>query len=107
MSMTDAQRKQWKQELMRDYPLTEPYFIDLVLDLYKFKPDYVKKLNKKKFNAIEQETPKEIVGAISVVDGNDESFIKKYFQEPIYLPPEDEETSKEDEKENTIKNLNM
>lgn len=93
--MTASQRKQWKQELLRDYPNTEAYFIDLVLDLYDKNADYVKKLHKKKFKPVTQEVPKELVGAITVVDGNDESFIKKYFKEPEYIPPPEEETKSE------------
>jgi hypothetical protein len=89
--MTTIQKKQWKEELMRDFPNCEEYFINLVLDLYEKNADYVKKLNKKKFKPLEQETPKEIVGAIEIVNGCDEAFIKKYFQEPIYIPPNDDE----------------
>jgi hypothetical protein len=95
MSMTTIQKKQWKQELMRDFPNCEEYFINLVLDLYEKNADYVRKLNKKKFKPIEQETPKEIVGAIEVVPGTEE-VIKKYFQEPIYIPPNNEDTFKND-----------
>jgi hypothetical protein len=89
--MTQTQRKQWKQELMRDYPNIEPYFIDILLDLYDKNPEYVKKLPKRKFKPVEQKTPKEIVGAVSVVDGSNEEFVKKYFKEPEYIPPPETE----------------
>jgi hypothetical protein len=88
---TEVQLKTWKKELMTDYPNIDPYFVDLVLDLYKHNPDYVKKLHKKKFEPINKEVQTEIVGAIDVVDGSDEAFIKKYFKEPEYIPPPDEE----------------
>jgi hypothetical protein len=91
MSMTPSQKKQWKQELMRDYANIEPFFLDLVLDLYEKNPDYVKKLHKKKFKPVTNEVPKEIVGGITVVDGTDEAFIKKYFKEPEYIPPTDDD----------------
>lgn len=91
---TEIQLKTWKKELMRDYPNVDSYFVDLVLDLYKYNPDYIKKLNKKKFQPINEEIPTEFVGAIDVVDGNNEEFIKKYFKEPEYIPPSEDEVPK-------------
>lgn len=83
---TEVQIKQWRKELMKDYPTTDPYFIDLVLDLYKYNPDYIKKLPKKKVKPVET-TPieKEVVGAVSVIPADDTETINKYFKQPIEL----------------------
>jgi hypothetical protein len=86
---SDQQLKKWREELIRDYPNTDPYFIDVVLDTYKHDPDYIKKLPKKKFKEVKQEIPSEIKGAVEVITP-DEEFIKKYFQEPIQLPQSEE-----------------
>jgi len=88
---TKAQLKQWKAELTRDYPTCEPYFIDLILELYEKNPEYIKKLPKRKFKEVTAETPKEIVGAVSVINNPSEEIIKKYFKEPTVIK-EDEQS---------------
>lgn len=89
---TEIQLKQWKKELMAEFPNCEPFFIDLVLDLYKHNPDYVKKLPKQKVKPVEAKPlPKEIVGCVDVVRQPTADFIDKYFKKPIYLPPEEEQ----------------
>lgn len=90
---TEIQMKQWRSELKRDYPQCADYFIDLVLDLYKANPEYVKKLHKKKFQELTNDTPKEIVGAVDVIPSTDTEAMKKYFKEPVMLPKEGEEAS--------------
>ena len=84
---TESQLKEWKKQLIKDFPQVEGYFIDLVLDLYKSNPDYIKKLPKRKFKEIKDEVPKEIVGVVNVVPA-DAPEVKKWFKEPIYIPPE-------------------
>jgi hypothetical protein len=88
---TDIQIKQWRKELIRDYPQCDPYFLDLVLDIYKHNPDYIKKLHKKKFKEITTEVPKEIVGGMSVILADDTETISKYFKTPVALNEDYEE----------------
>lgn len=84
-----SQKAKWKQELLRDFPNVETYFIDLVLDLYEKNPEYVKKLSKKKIKDFKPvEVPKEIVGACSVVNNPDEEYINRYFKPPITITEE-------------------
>ena len=87
---TDTQIKQWRTELMNDYKNCDPYFIDLVLSLYKNDPEYVKKLGKNKFKKVEHEVPSELVGNVSIIDASDTEKINHYFKEPIVLPEGDE-----------------
>jgi hypothetical protein len=68
---TDIQIKQWRTELLNDYKSCDPYFIDLVLSLYKNDAEYVKKFSKKKFKKVEYEVPSEIVGGVSIIDASD------------------------------------
>lgn len=89
---TKAQLKQWKAELTRDYPTCQEYFIDLILELYEKNPEYVKKLPKRKFKEVKTETPKEIVGAVSVINNPSDEIISKYFQPAIVLK-DDEQTA--------------
>jgi hypothetical protein len=89
--MTEHQIKTWRRELLQDNPTCDPYFINLVLDLYKNDPYYIKGLSKRKFKPIVIQVPKEIVGAISIVPATDEKFRKKYFQEPLTLTADDED----------------
>lgn len=86
---SEHQLKQWRKELLADFKHCDPYFIDLVLDLYKHNPDYVKKLPKRKFKEVKQDLPREIVGACSVINNPDDEFISKYFKPPITLTEEE------------------
>lgn len=86
---SDHQLKQWRKELMADFPNVEPYFLDLVLDLYKHNPDYVKKLPKRKFKEVKQNLPSEIVGACSVINNPNDEFINRYFKEPLIIKDEE------------------
>ena len=90
---TDNQMKQWRNELKRDYPQCADYFIDLVLDLYKGNPEYIKKLHKRKFQELNNDIPNEIVGAVDVTPSTDTEAMKKYFKEPVILPKEDEDNT--------------
>jgi hypothetical protein len=90
---TDIQLKQWRSELKRDYPQIEDYFLNLVIDLYKANPDYVKKLSKKKFKEASNDIPHEIVGAVNIIPADDKETMDKYFKEAIVLPKEDDEAS--------------
>ena len=93
MAMTPAQKQLWKNELMKDYPTTDRYFIDLVLDLYEKDPTYIKKLSKRKFKEISNDIPHEIVGAVDVIPSTDTEAMKKYFKEPVILPKEEDKTT--------------
>ena len=87
---TEMQLKTWRAELKRDYPKIEDYFLDLVLDLYKNNPDYVKKLSKKKFKDVSGDIPREIVGAVDVIPSTNTELMNKYFKEPVVLPADNE-----------------
>lgn len=82
--------KQWRTELMNDYKNCDPYFIDLVLQLYKNDAEYVKKLTKRKFKKVVNEVPKEIIGGVSIIDANDTEKINHYFKQPIVITDDDE-----------------
>ena len=84
-----SQRNKWKAEMLRDYPNIEPYFVDILLDLWEKHPEYVKKLHKKKFKDFKHvETPKEIVGSVSVINNPSDDFLAKYFQPPLEIKEE-------------------
>ena len=87
---TKSQILQWRAELIKDYPTTDPYFIDLILELYEKNPDYVKRLPKRKFKNVNKETPKEIIGSVSVINNPSEEIINKYFQPPIVLKDDEQ-----------------
>lgn len=90
---TETQIKTWRSELKRDFPKCDDFFLDLVLDLYKHNPEYVKKLSKKKFKEVTSDIPHEIVGAVDVIPSTDTDFMNKYFKEPLMLPAEEEATA--------------
>lgn len=90
---TEMQLKTWRAELKRDYPKIEDYFLDLVLDLYKNNPDYVKKLSKKKYKEVSGDIPREIVGAVDVIPSTNTELMNKYFKEPVVLPSVEEEAT--------------
>jgi len=92
---TKAQIKQWKAELQQHYPNCEPYFIDLVCDMYEKNPEYVKKASKKKFKPIEHNTPNEIIGAVSIINNPDEDMLNKYFKPPIVIKDDEDKPDKE------------
>lgn len=88
---TKAQIRQWKEELKRDFPTCEPYFIDLVCDIYEKNPEYMKKLPKKKFKPVENTTPAEIMGAVQVLNNPSDEILNKYFKKPLVIEGDETE----------------
>ena len=86
---TKTQIAQWKDELQRDFKSCDPYFINLICELYESNPDYVKKVVKKKFKKVEVDTPKEIVGAVNIIKDPTPEVIDKYFKAPIVIKDEE------------------
>lgn len=83
-----SQKQKWKQELMRDNPNAQEYFIDLVLDLYERDAEKFKKLVKKHQKTKPEpikEQAKEIIGACEIIHNPDEEYINRYFKTPLTI----------------------
>jgi hypothetical protein len=87
---TKTQISLWKNELKRDFPNCDPYFINLICEIYETNPEYVKKVVKKKFKNVEVETPKEILGAVNVIKDPSPEIIDKYFNAPVVIKNDDQ-----------------
>jgi hypothetical protein len=87
---TKTQIAQWKEELKTSFPNCDPYFINLICDIYETNPEYIKKVVKKKFKKVEVETPKEIIGSVNVIKDPSPEIIDKYFKAPIVIKDDDQ-----------------
>jgi len=94
--MATAQKQKWKQELMRDYPTAQEYFIDLIIDMYERDAEKFKKLVKK-YHKTKPTPPKEpireIIGAVDVVNAPPQDFLEKYFKAPMHIKDDEVEAN--------------